>query len=77
VVAAGIAAALAVVVPSAELAAVLASIYGNLEMVPQLEKMAKERIARVKRLNNRPRLLGHDGTPIGNQDWDIRSRGYR
>jgi len=59
-----------------ELASVLAAIYGNMEMVPQLEKMAKERIARVKRLNNRPRLLSHDGTPLGNQGWDIRSRGY-
>jgi hypothetical protein len=58
-----------------ELASVLASIYGNMEMVPQLEKMAKERIARVKRLNNRPRLLSHDGAIVGNQGWDIRTRG--
>lgn len=59
-----------------ELASVLAAIYGNLEVVPQLEKMAKERIARVKRLNNKPRKLTHDGTPIGSGYWDIYTDNY-
>ena len=59
-----------------ELAGILASIYGNMEMVPQLEKMAKERIARVKRLNNKPRRMSHDGTPIGSGYWDIYTDNY-
>ena len=59
-----------------ELASVLAAVYGNMEMVPQLEKMATQRLARIKRLNNQPRLLSHEGTPIGAGYWDIYTDTY-
>ena len=58
-----------------ELASVLAAVYGNAEMVPQLEKMARERVARVKRLNNKPRqLVGDYGQTA--RSWDIRTGGF-
>jgi len=60
----------------AELAVILAADYGNMEMIPQLEKTAKERLARVKRLNNRSRRMSHDGTPRGSGYWDITTDVY-
>lgn len=57
-----------------ELASVLAALYGNAEVVPQLEKMAKERLARVKRLNNKPRHLTSDIRP--SVDWNIVTGGF-
>lgn len=40
-----------------ELAATLALIYGNVEMVPMLEKKAMEKMTRIKRLNNKTRTM--------------------
>lgn len=57
-----------------ELASVLALNFGNVEMLPLLEKRALECISRVKRLNNKTRLLSQNGTPgRGATEFDIRS----
>lgn len=60
----------------AELAVVLAGDYGNMEMIPLLQDRAAKTLARLKRLNNKPRRLSHDGTPRGSGYWDITSDNY-
>jgi|10_taG_2_1085330.scaffolds.fasta_scaffold54548_2 hypothetical protein len=54
-----------------ELATILALNYGNLELVPGLEVIAKKRLAAVKRLNNKGRMLKPTGAPGRGRSYDI------
>ena len=60
-----------------ELAKVLAVHYGNFDVVPMLEKMSTERLARVKRLNNKTPILTKRGTPRANYRYNVNTDTYR
>ena len=56
-----------------ELATILALNYGNIELIPGLEVIAKKRLAAVKRLNNKGRRLKISGAPGRGRGYDIYS----
>lgn len=60
-----------------ELAHVLAVHYGNFDVVAVLEKMAIERLARVKRLNNKTPILSKRGTPRSSYRYNVSTDTYR
>lgn len=61
----------------AEMSVYLAQFYSNAEVLPGLEKMAVRALARIKRLNLKPRLLQTKGAP-GNaaRGFNIQSYSY-